>query len=95
MDVIRRPMTISLDRELFRVLESIAASSGRPDYEILEAALRQYLGLAPAEDARKTLSDLLNELPGDQNLSDDEALDLAYSELRAARRKRRDESCTE
>ena len=66
----------------------LAASSGRHDYEILEDALRQYLHTAQAETSRQALRELLDQLAGQEAMSDEEALDMAYTELHAARRTR-------
>ncbi len=89
MAITRKKTTVYLDPELLRAVKVVAASSGRHDYEILEDAVRQYLRTAPVETSRQELRDLLDQL-GEQNaMSDEEAVSLAYTELHAARRARR------
>ena len=41
----RRKTTVYLDEELLRGAKVMAARTDRKDYEVLEAALRQYLGV--------------------------------------------------
>ena len=89
MAITRKKTTVYLDPELLRAVKVVAASSGRHDYEILEDAVRQYLHTAQAEASRQELRELLDQLGGQDALSDEEALKLAYDELHAARRARR------
>lgn len=89
MAVERKKTTVYLDAELLRAVKVLAASSGRHDYEVFEDALREYLGTARAEAGRAELRALLERLGERAELSDEAALDLAYTELRAARRARR------
>jgi hypothetical protein len=65
---------------LLAAVRARAARAGRPEAEVVEEALRRYLGLdALLEDVWAANSD---------GPSEDEALELAYSELRAARAER-------
>ena len=89
MAVTRKRTTVLLDAELLRAVKDLSARAGRPDYEIVEDALRQYLGLQKAEESRAALRELLGQLSDQSDVNDDQALDLAYGELRAARRRRR------
>ena len=70
----KKKTTVYLDEELWRAAKAVAARSGRRDYQVLEEALRRYLGLESMEVIwRRT------------DLSEDEALALAYQEVHAAR----------
>ena len=89
MAITRKKTTVYLDPELLRAVKVVAASSGRHDYEILEDAVRQYLHTAQAEASRQELRELLDQLGGQNTMSDEEALKLAYDELHAVRRARR------
>lgn len=66
-----------LDEELLRGAKVLAARTDRKDYEVLEAALRQYLGV-----------EVLERVWSRSDLSDEEALEIAYRELDATRRAR-------
>ena len=89
MAVARKKTTVYLDPELLRSVKVLAASTGRHDYEILEDALRRYVATWPNEASREALRNLLGQLAGQSDLSEEEALDLAHSELHASRRARR------
>ncbi len=89
MAVARKKTTVYLDPELLRSVKALAASTGRPHYEIVEEALRRYLQTSPTQRSRQALRELLDRSDGQVDLSDDEALDLANSELHAARQGRR------
>ena len=89
MAITRKKTTVYLDPELLRAVKVVAASSGRHDYEVLEDAVRQYLHTAQAEASRQELRELLDQLGGPDAVSDEETLKLAYDELHAARRARR------
>ena len=66
--------TVYLEADLLRAAKVWAARTGRKDYEIFEEALRAYLG-------RGVLENIWDR----SSLSEQEALDLAYEELHAAR----------
>lgn len=67
-----------LDEDLLRAAKVQAARTGRRDYEVFEEALRQYLGL-----------EVLEQVWSRVDLPEDGATELAYRELRAARKTRR------
>lgn len=71
---------LAIDEELLTALRVRAARSGRAESEVVEEALRRYLGL----DA------LLEQVwaANDDGLTEQQALEVAYSELRAARAER-------
>ena len=71
----RKKTTVYLDEELLRTAKVAAARSGKKDYEILEEALKRYLGL-----------ELLDRIWAGGDLPEEAALKLAYKELRANRR---------
>jgi Arc/MetJ family transcription regulator len=77
----RKKTTVYIDEELLRQTKMAAARSGKHDYEVVEAALRRYLGLEVVDRvwARHAATPL----------DPDEALALAYEELRALRSERR------
>jgi hypothetical protein len=76
----RRKTTVYLDEGLLRQTKVAAARAGKREYEVIEAALQQYLGL-----------DVLDRVWA-RNAADpldpDEALALAYKELDAFRAER-------
>lgn len=74
----KRKVTVYLDPDVARAAKVRAARDERRDSEIVEDALRAYLGIAALDQAQEL-----------STLGEDEALDLAYKELHAARRKRR------
>jgi hypothetical protein len=64
--------SVLVDERLLRAVKALAARTGKSEDEVIDAALRRYLalGAAGAED---------------EGLDEDEALQLAYDELRAMR----------
>jgi hypothetical protein len=73
----RTKTTVYIDPDLLRAVKVAAARTGKKEYAIFEEALRRYLGF-----------ELLRLVPPrtPEELDEDEALDLAYRELREARR---------
>jgi predicted transcriptional regulator len=71
----RRKTTVYLDSELLRATKIAAARTGRRDYQVVEEALRAYLGL-----------DLLERVAARSHLKEKEALELAYREVHQRRR---------
>jgi TPP-dependent indolepyruvate ferredoxin oxidoreductase alpha subunit len=69
--------TVYVDERVLREIRVAAARQGRPVSELVEEALR-----------KSTLSGLLESIRSRSTLSEEEALELAYSELRAMRRER-------
>lgn len=74
---------VEVDAELLKLADAQAAEAGRPRSEVLAAALRRGLGGGQ-------LSRLLAEARKGPELSEDEAMELANSELTAMRAERRD-----
>ena len=74
----RSKATVYLDPEVLRAARIRAARTGKRDSDIVEEALREYLGLAVIERIRSK-----------SDLDPDEAMRLAYDELHELRRERR------
>ena len=66
----RKRTTVYLEPELLRAAKVWAARTGRKDYEVMEDALRGYLGL-----------NLIEDVWAKSELAEDEALELAYKEI--------------
>ena len=71
----RRKTTVYLEDQLLRAVKIAAARSGKRDYQVFEEALRAYLGF-----------ELLERVGSRSDLTEDQALDLAYRELHRSRR---------
>lgn len=69
--------TVYLDEDILRATRVAAARHGKRDSEVVEEALRSYLGL-----------EVIDRIRSRSNLTEEEALELAYSELRAMRAER-------
>jgi hypothetical protein len=74
----RAKVILYIDPDVLRATRARAARIGKRDSEVIEEALRAYLGLSAIEEIRAR---------GD--LDEDEAMKLAYDELHAMRRERR------
>jgi hypothetical protein len=71
----RKKTTVNINTDLLRAAKVRAARRGQKDYGVFEETLRKLLGLeAVAKSWERS------------DLSEEEALDLAYSELHEARR---------
>lgn len=70
--------TLTIDNDVLRAVKVRAARTGRGDSEVIEEALRQHLGL-----------DLLDRLWARNDLTEQQALDLAVEGQHATRRRRR------
>lgn len=77
MATAKRKLTVYLDPEVARAAKVLAAHSERRDSEVIEDALRAYLGMAALDEAQNL-----------STLAEEEALELADAELHAARRER-------
>ena len=73
----RSKATIYLDPDVLRAMRIRAARTGKLDSDVVEEALREYLGLAAVDRVRAR-----------SDLTGDEAMALAYDELRAERKAR-------
>ena len=70
----KRKTTIYVEEEILRAARVAAARSGKRDSQIVEEALREYLGLG-----------VVNRAWSRSTLTEDDALALAYEELHASR----------
>ncbi|ADE13804.1 hypothetical protein Nhal_0622 [Nitrosococcus halophilus Nc 4] len=73
----KKKTTVYLDEDLLRATKVMAARSGRREYQIVEEALRRYLGL-----------ESIRTIGARSELDEDQALVLAYREIHAERRQR-------
>lgn len=74
----KRKLTVYLDPEVARAAKVRAARLDKRDSEVIEDALRAHLGMAALDQAQQL-----------STLDEDEALELANTEVHAARRGRR------
>jgi hypothetical protein len=74
----RSKTTIYLDPQVLRATRVAAARAGKRDSDVVEDALREYLGLA-----------VIDRIRSRSDLDANEAMELAYDELHAMRRERR------
>ena len=79
MAVDRRTVTVQLDEDLVgRARDRSGSGQAKDDAEIVEEALAVYLGMKALDEAQ-----------AESSLSEEEASQLAYDELRALRQERR------
>lgn len=71
----RKKTTIYIDDALLKATKVLAARTGKKEYEIVEDALRGYLGLGALE-----------KIWNRSDLTEKEALEFAYRELHAGRK---------
>lgn len=71
----RKKTTVYVEPDLLRAAKVEAARTGKREYEVFEDALRSYLGFAVVERAW-----------AQSDLSEEEALQLAYEELHQSRK---------
>lgn len=69
----KRKATVCLEDDLLRAVRVAAALAGKRDYQIVEDALRAYLGF-----------ELLDRVGARLTLTEEDALALAYQELHHA-----------
>ena len=74
----RTKATVYLDPEVLRATRIRAARTGKRDSDVVEEALREYLGLAVVERIRSRF-----------DVDEEEAMRIANDELHAMRRERR------
>jgi hypothetical protein len=75
---VKKKVTLYVDEDVMRAARVRAARTDRRDSEVVEAALRAYLGF-----------DVLTDVWARSRLSDDEAMQIATKETHAARAERR------
>ena len=87
--VSRRKTTVYLDTDLLTATKVLAAARQESESQVIENALREYLGGARLESARADLMALMERVAPRSDLGDDEAMTLAVEEVRAVRAARR------
>ena len=70
-------VTLSIDDEVLRSARIAAARKGKRDSELVEDALRDYLGFGVIERIR--------EKSAFKHLSEDEVMEIVYAEIHASR----------
>jgi hypothetical protein len=80
----RRPTTIEVDEQLLDALHRAASDDGVAPDDLVEEALRRYFGLR----GLAVLDELMEERRGPE-LTADEAMAVAVTEVRAVRAQRR------
>ncbi|MHB8323916.1 MAG: hypothetical protein ACYDHB_05760 [Candidatus Dormibacteria bacterium] len=89
----KRKTTINLDPDLRTATKAVALASDRSESEVTAEALRRYLGAGHAVQAGAELERILGKMAQRQDrLSDEDAMALAVSEVRAHRAERRGNS---
>lgn len=76
--VTKTEVTVKLDDEVVDAVRLEAARTGRPEDQVIEAAVRRYLGPS-----------VLDQLRERNRLDEDEAMAMAIEEVAAHRRERR------
>lgn len=69
-DMAKTKTTVYLDEDILRGAKVLAARTGKKDYEVVEEALRAYLGM-----------EVLDRVWSAADMSEDEALRLAVDEV--------------
>ncbi|HEV2282060.1 MAG TPA: hypothetical protein VGX75_06685 [bacterium] len=72
----RKKTTIYVEDTLLKAAKVLAARTGKKEYEVFEDALRGHLGLATLQTVWKR-----------NTLAEKDALDVAYREIHASRKK--------
>ncbi len=85
----RRKTTVYLDSEVLIATKVLAAARERSESQVIEDALRAYLGSDDARAAGAGLRDLMDRVAQRSDLDDETAMALAVDEVRAVRAARR------
>lgn len=85
----RRKTTVYLDPDVLTAAKVLAAARQQSESQVVEDALRVYLGSGRLEAARSELRELMNRLAARDELTDEQAIEIAVNEVRAARTARR------
>ena len=72
--------TLTIDEDVFRAVKIKAARTGKRDSQVIEESLRRDLGIEDLEDIWAQV----------KPVPEAEGLDLAYAELQAARKEKRE-----
>ena len=87
----KRKTTLYIDDDVMTATKMTAVAMRRSESALVEDALRTYLGAGRAEAARTNLRSVLDRLAAQNpdDLTDEEAMQLAVEEVRAVRAERR------
>lgn len=85
----RRKTTVYLDSDVLTATKVLAAARERSESQVIEDALRAYLGSDDAKAAGADLRILMDRVAQRSDLDDEAALALAVDEVRAVRAGRR------
>lgn len=80
----KQPLTVELEEEVIVAARAEATRKGRSEAAVVEQALREHFSLS------QSITDKVWARNGQDALSEEDALTLAYSELKAVRRDRGD-----
>jgi predicted transcriptional regulator len=83
--VARRKTTVYLDPDVLAATKVLAATRRQSASQVVENAMRAYLGQRAWETARDDLRALMDRVAGRSGLDDDAAMELAVEEVRAVR----------
>jgi hypothetical protein len=87
----RKKTTIYLEPDLLTATKTLAASSGRREYEVIEDALRAYIS-GDASVGQRDLRAMLDRWSAqDAGLDEEGAIEFAAREVHAYRSEQRDE----
>ena len=81
----KRPTTLELEEALLEATRAEARQTGRSESEVVEDVLRQHF-----ESLQASVTDDVWSRNGADSLTGDDALTLAYDELKEMRRERRE-----
>jgi Bacterial antitoxin of type II TA system, VapB len=89
--VSKRKTTLYIDDDVMTAAKMTAVATRRSESALVEDALRTYLGEGRAEAARADLRAVLDRLAAQNldDLTDDEAMQIAVEEVRTVRAERR------
>ena len=85
----RRKTTVYLDPDLLTAAKVLAAARQQSESQVVEDALRAYLGGGRFEAARSGLRELMDRIAARSDLTDEQAMEIAVGEVRATRAARR------
>ena len=85
----RRKTTVYLDPDILIAAKVLAAARQQSESQVVEDALRAYLGNGELEAVKEDLRALMKRVAARSDLDDDEAMALAVEEVRAVRTRRR------
>jgi Arc/MetJ family transcription regulator len=85
----RRKTTVYLDPDILTATKVFAAARLQSESQVVEDALRAYLGNGGLEAVKEDLRALMKRVAARSDLNDDESMALALEEVRAVRSRRR------